>query len=388
MQPKEKALYLRDRGKEYLQKGSYELAKAKLLEAAKMSEYKVGLRSLYELYKTIGEYEKALAMAQKMIQREKSKLMGKILQSEIFMKLGQFQKAKEGLLEAYYLDRKNIAVLTNLGFYYLMVGKKNKYIRYFGKVFDIYNDESNRKYTSEELCYIAKACRVYVMKSDEVDDRSETLNTILQYILNDAIKKDKYNFEAYIESADILLEGFNLAEAKKTEKEAMKLNSQNPEILFIQAKRLSKRYYLRPKVIPTLLSVLRTNPRHIDALNLKVSIHLADEEYSKAEKALNMAQKINPHHLTTKALQASYYRMQGRIAAYRKVHQEALKINPHCGEFYHIVAQMLSHKRKFEEAIELNKKAIELDPYLWQAYITLGTHLMHVGKIKEAEKTF
>lgn len=371
-----------EKGKDCLQKGSYEMAQELLEKVTSQASNDLGLRELVEVYRTTGQYEKAIQTAQRLYNGAE-KFSGKILLGEIFMELGRYEDAKEAFLEAYRLNSEHVSVKANLAWYYFLRGQQEKCLSYWDKIFDNYDPDT--EYTAEELTYIAKVCRHYAMNSNAVD-RSDTLKEIVHKILPRAIQQDKYYFPAYQEMAEILADAFNWVDSKSVVEDALKLNPHHPGILVNQAYYCLQQFHLRSEVIPILQHVLRINPKNIEALNLQSAVYLSDEEYDKAEETLQKALAVNPNHFTTQSLQAAFYYMRGRRTAYEAECQKILALNPHYGRLYFTVASMVIYKRLFADAVMLNRKAIELDPLLWHAYIDLGVNLMRLGDEKEAEK--
>lgn len=370
---------LLDKGKEALYTGAYDMAQQHLEKAAANNE--AAREPLLQLYRLTGEYDKALAVCDT-IAAGKDKARGLMLRGEILIETGRYEDAKEALLEAYQLAPDAYGIQSNIGIYYFTRGQRDKYLSYFSKLFDKYDPAT--VYSAEDLVYLARACYLYAMKSDEVD-RGDTLKTLVQDMLPRAVKQDRYCFDAYRLQADIFLDAFNAIDAAAIIKEALAINAHHPGMLLAQATCQLQQFQHRPQVIPTLQHALRINPKLMDALTMEAAVYLSDEEYDKAEPVLQKALAINGNHLPTRSLMAAFYYMRGRNTAYEAECQKVLAINPNYGDLYFTLANMVISKRQFNDAVTFNRRAIELDPFLWHAYIELGTNLMRLGKEKEAE---
>lgn len=376
---KDRVNRLTNKGLEQLQSGAYDMARKSLEEATNLSGGDMSLSPLCEIYRLTGDYDKALNVAQKM-----GKGGGKILAGEILMDIGRYEEAKDAFLEAYRDDPESIRLRYDIGNYYYLRGQREKYMEYFGDIFDNY-DAYEENYTAEDLTYIAKACRIYAMKASQKHiDRSDTLDTIVNVILPAAIDKDRHYFAAYREMVDVLLDAFEQPSSKTTLDESLNLNPHHPHLLVAQAAYQMQVY--DPKAMSTLDYALTVNPNLVEALSLKAAIYLGDEEYDKAQESLKKALAVNPRDVTAMSLTAAFYHMQGRQTAYENECRKVLEINPDCGELYYTVAQMVLHKRQFADAVDLSRKAIELDPYLWHAYIELARNLFNIGEVEEAQK--
>ncbi len=371
------------KGIEQLHNGSYDVARITLEKL--VSQEDRAIEPLIEVYLCTGAYNEALELANTLITSEDHSLRGKLLRGEVYMILGRYTEAKISFLEAYSQKSDDIISLSHLGNYYYTIGNSEKYLEYFGQIFDQYDPDQN--YSAEELTHIAHACRIYAMKSDETD-RSDTLKTIIQEILPAAIKNDPYHFPAYQEMTEILLDAFSFIDAKTTLEEALKLNPHQPFILYTQAKFQAAQYALKSKVLESLEHCLKIHPKMVQAMALSAAICLSDEEYTLAQKHIESALAINPNNLEALSVQAAIYYMQNRETAYQEQCKKILEINPKYGELYFTVASMIGHKRQFSTGVDLNRKAIELDPYLWHAHIELGMSLMRTGNIEEATKQF
>ncbi|NUM36019.1 MAG: tetratricopeptide repeat protein [Candidatus Brocadiae bacterium] len=373
-----------EKGISFLNAGDYDMSQ-KYLKPLVEKSIEGAFEPIWQSYVLRGKYEEAIAINKKMLEMDALSWRGKLLMGDLLLTLGQYTQAKLYLLEAYQIKPQNIASKALLGSYYYSIGDKTKYIQYFSQIFDDYDPD--KSYTPEELYYIAKACYLYAMKTDEVE-RSDTLKNIVQEILPQAIKKDKYYFMAYRLMAEIFLDAFNPKDSKDIIEEALKINPQHPMMLYCQALFQLQNYELRPKAMSTLEQLLKINPHLVEALDIAAALSLADEEYHKANQYIEKALQVNPNSITTRSLLASLYYMEGRMQAYNAEEQKVLSINPVYGDFYQTVASMIGHKRQFSESVFLLRKAIELDPYLWHTYIDLGMNLMRVGEIEEAEKYF
>lgn len=373
---------LLNKGIQALQHGNYDTAQKSLESIAETDP--LAVVPLLQVYTEIGDYTKAVALAKKLSEHPDNALQGFLWLGEIYLEIGEYEKAKSSFMSAYQKKPACIRALFNLGNHAYITGDRKQFLKYCGEVFDNYDPSEN--YSSEDLSYIAKACYLYAMNSDETD-RSDTLKTIVEDILPTAIQKDKYNFSTYQDMSAMFLNAFNHIDAKTSIEEALQMNPHHPMMLYYQAG-----YFIakgeQPKAVEALEHALQTNKNLVPALCLKTELCLADEEYKQAQEYLTKALAVNPNHLTALSLQAALYAMQGQEVKYQAQCQKILAINPLYGELYFIVANMVGHKRQFAMVVELQRKAIALDPYLWNAYIELGMSLMHLGQIEEAKKCF
>ena len=377
----------------YLHQGSYDLARKKLIKVVHESKGTLGLKPLIQLYISTGSYERALLLARKMSKRNESLIPGQLAIGKICMLIGRYSEARMAFLEAYSLNPESIQCQGAMGSYYYLTGDKKKYIRYFSKIFDQYDPDM--QYSAEDLTAIAHACRIYALKSDEVD-RSDTLKTIVQEVLPLAIKQKPYYLPAYQEMSEIFLDAFNTLEAGKILSEALKINPNDPEILFCYALYHLRRPYcearvkkdFRIKAINSLRHALEINPRFIKALDALSFLTLADEEYKKTQATIEKALAVNPKSLSTLSIQAGIYLLKNRTVAFEQQCQKILNLNPIYGELYYTVAQIIRHKRRFDDSVTMLRKSIKMDPFFWHAYIDLATNLMHTGEIEEAKSYF
>lgn len=370
------------KGIQCLQSGNYDTAKTSLEPILDTEQRAV--EPLLQVYFETGAYQEGLALAQKLSQHPNDALRGWIWVGKINMELGRYEDAKVAYQNAQNKKNDCIPALFGLGYHALLTGAKEQFLKYWGEVFDNYDPNNN--YSSEDLTYIAKSCRLYVMNCNEAD-RTDTLKTIVQEMLPEAIRKDKYNYAAYQEMAEIFLEAYNEIDAKTAIEEVLQLNPHHPNMLQCQAI-----YFInkgdQPKAVEVLDHALKINPKLVPAFGLKAQLCLADEEYAQAQEYLNQSLSVNPNDLVILSLQAALYAMQGYETRYQTQCQKILSMNPTYGELYFIVANMMGHKRQFNMVVDLNRKAIALNPYLWNSYIELGMSLMHLGQIEEAKKCF
>ncbi|BBM81736.1 tetratricopeptide repeat protein [Candidatus Uabimicrobium amorphum] len=381
------------KGKELLEKGSYETAIKKLEKFVDADASPLGVESLIEAYRLTGEYEKARRLAKQYSNTTDKKraarglmLVGKMLEIQ-----GKYDEAYQNFITAFITDSESVVVRVALGKHYMMVGKKDKALEIFSNIFDNYYPEE--EYSAEDLVAIGSACRYYAMNSDEVD-RSDTLKAVINGILSDteynsgAMEKDPLYFPAYVEMAHMFLEAYNTVDANSTLREALKLNPHHPELLYAKAIYCTKNYAKRPEIIPTLNHALEINPKYTDALTLMALVHLSDGEYGRAFEKLEKALEINPNHLEALTWLATYHFLKENMAEYKKVKEKVFKINPVYGEFYQLAGVILAQNFQYSKALDMQRQAIKLNPFLWDAYIELGSNLMRTGEEEEARKHF
>ncbi|HPY74205.1 MAG TPA: tetratricopeptide repeat protein [Planctomycetota bacterium] len=369
-----------DKIQELYDKGNYDMAEKALskIENHTISTLDIG----FQIYFVQEKYNIALEYANQLI--KKNNIRGHLYTAQIQIALGQNKQAFQTLFKAHKQEPDNIPIQTELAYYYYNTGNKENAEQYLSDIFD--NFDADETYTPEEWTCISKACYLYAMKYDEVD-RSDTLKTIVQDMLPEAIQINPYYFPAYLLLIQIFSDAYNNIDAKYYIEEALKLNTNHPDLKYYQGiLQLLKGESIQAQT--TFTQLLDTYEIHLPTLHLLIKIALIDEEYEIAYKYIEKALQRNPNDLITLAFQASYFYMNDNMTKYNEVKDKVERINKQYGEFDLIVSDMITHLRKYDESVIMLRQAIKKDPFLWQAYINLGTALMHTGEIKEAESCF
>ncbi len=139
---------------------------------------------------------------------------------------------------------------------------------------------------------------------------------------------------------------------------------------------------------PFYRRILKTDPRHPDALHLLGVIHHHRSEFDKAFELVSKAVKINPNC-------ATYYNTLGNTLNCLNRHQEgrqrlerALELQPDMPEALYNLAFLEFAFRHYDEAEILYKKALKVRPQYAEAWFELGRVHFRQLKLKDAAECF
>ncbi len=367
--------------------GSYRKA-AKQYRAAVAKEKTPGTASLrlIRLYRLTGKHEEARQPLAKGCALEgKAGAPFLVEAGELAMDIGQHDQARKHLEAAAERNPLLVEPAVNLGLLELRTGKHLAALSRLMEVFESY-DPNQRQYTSRELYYLSLGIRELALRSAEVE-RDDTLRTLVNQILPEAIKADRYNHMArWLRGSLISLAANEFPEAKRNFINALKINPHHPWLRLGLGRLYTQRYSALKKAPGELIRALKTNPKLTDAHQALARLYLADELYEKADAHIKKALAINSKHLGTLAVRAGYHLLRAEKPAYDKLEKQVLALNPSYGAFYHICATVIEAKRQFELSVKLGRRAVKLSPTLWEAWISLAANMLRVGQEDEAKK--
>ncbi len=359
-------------------------AEYRALVAKEKQPGKATLR-LIRLYRLTGKHDAAAKLIAKGVA-----LAGKpaapfmVEAGELALDTGRHDEARKQFTAAAGRDRLMIEPQVGLGRLDQAVGRIARAQKRFDQIFDDY-DPTARQYTSRELVYLAIGIRELAMRSSEVD-RTETLRRLINQILPEAFRADKYNHMARWLRGSILLDAYQTSHAKKNFTDALKINPRHPWLRAGLGMVYAQSYGTLKKAPEEFHRALKVNPKLVDAHEALASLYLNDELYAKADRHIKRALAVNPKRLSTLAVRAGYHLLRHEKPAYEKLEKQVLAINPKYGDFYYICSGVIGAQRQFEMGAKLCRKALDLDPKLWHAWISLASNLLRIGKEDEAKK--
>jgi len=133
-------------------------------------------------------------------------------------------------------------------------------------------------------------------------------------------------------------------------------------------------------------AVLKSNAKHVSALQEEASALIHTEQYEAALVSLNRALTVNSRDLKTLALVATCHELLEQAKEARAVVKRALAVHPRAAVVYHTMAEYLVIHHRYRDAVDLERKAIELDPEYWPAVVGLGIGYSRLGDDERANQ--
>lgn len=325
---------------------------------------------LIRLYRTVGQYDRALALATKLGAAKADSGSDRFAYGELLLLKGQYRQAEAQLVQARSNPETALTATLSLGLLCLETGRKTEARSLFQELIQVYQQGNAR--TTEAVLAVAIAAK----RLERFHDAND--------LFGEATRLDSSNKDAFVAWGYLFVEKYNRSEALSLFEDALKIDPAYPPALVGLAEALSDSRTAQAEA--KCKEALGINPNLVEAHLLLGRLALTDEDYNDAVGHFQKALEVNPNAPATRALLAACYQAMGKQAQYETECNQVLAINPGYGQLYGTIAENLSRRYRFREAIEMGRKAIALDPELWDAYASLGINLSRVGEETEGRK--
>ena len=161
----------------------------------------------------------------------------------------------------------------------------------------------------------------------------------------------------------------------------------NEERLIQQAVQMQQSGDL-PRADLVYQQILKQNPRHADALNLRGLLAYQAGKIDSALTLIKAALKIAPKNGQYFANLAFMQDLNGDAAAAERSFKKAVKYQPDHAEAWNNYATFLQNQERIDEAENAYCTAIEKAPDYLQAYYNLGVMLINYGAYEKAASIF
>ncbi len=205
----------------------------------------------------------------------------------------------------------------------------------------------------------------------------EDARKVLEICFDEAIKEDPDMVEAYVASAELAIEKRDDKVATQTLEKAAKLDPNDPQIAFLQAKAWIASD--SEKASQHLQRAFELNDRHVPSLLFKADMEIDSEDFDEANKTLDVALGVNPNNPIAWALRASIAHLQGRYEDEGKARHSALQpwsLNP---EVDFTIGRKLSQHYRFAESIQYQVRALKMDADYLPAKSQLAQDMLRSG---------
>ena len=318
-----------------------------------------------------GRYEEALTGSKKDAEQNPKSGAALTAYAESLLAVGKDAEAKVLLEKALAADPKAFHARLLLGLGQLARGEVKRGRQTLDKFFDHYNADELK--TAAELTYLAVAMKAMERWQDA------------HRVFGEALKQDKTHVRAHVEWGRLLLEKYNISEARQSFDDALKIDPGSPEAHVGMARAFVDAYEI-PKAFTSVESALKTNPNHVEARALLASLHLLSVEPEKALEEVGRGLSVNPTHRFALAIRASAFYLMDDKPAFAKAKRRALKAHPKDVEWFLTVASHAATFHRYEEAVALIEEGLAKDPKYWRAYSPLGqNHLRQGNEVKGRE---
>jgi tetratricopeptide (TPR) repeat protein len=207
----------------------------------------------------------------------------------------------------------------------------------------------------------------------------------------DALARDSTYWPAYLETARLFIEKYNLPEAAREVRSGLAINPRSAELHAARA-RIAFQQFDLDSARAAIDHALAIDPTQLEALRVRADVLMLTRGPRAAVATLERARTLDPADEETLGRLAAVYgasdglgetptsRMGGVVA-------EATKRNPHCGVFYAALAASLDLMRKYPHAARYYGEARQRMPQLVAVPGQLGLVQMRLGDEAEAKKS-
>lgn len=183
------------------------------------------------------------------------------------------------------------------------------------------------------------------------------------------------------------LRGSNLESAELYLKQALRFQSNNPDILrllgVIYAQR--KQY---SEALKYITDSLKAFPKNALALSNLGNIFLQIKEFDKALEAYDKSIKIDPKYEEAWSNKGNALYQLKRYDEASSNYDKAISLSPNYAEAWSNKGNVLHQLKRYDEAIAHHNKAISLSPNYAEAWSNKGLALYETGRIMDARMCF
>jgi tetratricopeptide (TPR) repeat protein len=319
-----------------------------------------------------GRYEEAERAARAQAADSKTAARGHVHLAEALLAQGKVPEAVRSLERALQLDARAFRARLLLGLTHIERGDKKRGRALLDKFFDHYNADDIK--TAPDLTDLALAMRAL--------HRWHAAHRVF----GEAVKADKSYARAHVAWGQLLLEKYNVTEARQSFEDALKIDPEMPDAHVGMAKVHVEGQHDVPKALEAVKKALAVNPRFSEARVLLASLHLLSEDPESALAEARRALEVNPRDRAALAVKAAAHYLADDTAAYERTQKRALAVRKDDADFFLTVANHAAIFHRYEEAIGIIEQGLKRDPGHWRAYALLGLNYLRLGNEQRAKE--
>jgi tetratricopeptide (TPR) repeat protein len=189
--------------------------------------------------------------------------------------------------------------------------------------------------------------------------------------------------DAFIAAGELALRKDDYARAASEFQEGLKLEPDNPDLLFGLARAFlpndretGERY---------LSKVIEAAPLHIEAMLLQAEAAINFELYNEARGILDLVEKVNPLEPRSAAYRAVLEELEfNDKAGFNRARGQALEVWSGNPEIDYLIGRVLSRKYRYREGVESQLRALEMNPDFLPSKLQLALDYLRLGEVDRA----
>lgn len=194
-----------------------------------------------------------------------------------------------------------------------------------------------------------------------------------------AIAKDPDNLEARVQLAELFLEKYNSADAKRTLGEVFVRNRSYVPALLLEAKR--RDFDHEPGADSVLAVALGLEPENVKGRVLRARFLADAEDFTGARREIDRALRADASSAEALATGFALSVAVGDTGANMTYGRRFAQLYPASADAHVAVAEQLARVRQYGAAASWARDGTRIDSTNWAAYSALGLNLLRVGDI-------
>lgn len=227
--------------------------------------------------------------------------------------------------------------------------------------------------TAEELVAVAHACRLLGR-----DDPELFKDALRAY--DEATALDPSWPVPRIRVGELFLEKYDSSQARTSIADVLRTNPRHPEALLAMARTM--RFDGDPRAVETLDAALEVNPNLIAARVYRARLRLASERFGEAREEVEKAIEADPESLAARTVLAAVEFLEGRDEEFAALRDGILADNPRYADLFNELADASVENRLYPQARDFAAEAVRLDPKSWRGHALLGQNQLRLGDIE------
>ncbi len=350
-----------------LEASEYATAETELRKAAQGADKGVALAGLARVMLETGRLDEAVKLADEASAADKAgKIAAAPVKARALMRRGKLDDALKACDAVKNEDEARRARLV-CGEIMLRMGRSRDAEPY---LMTLINDFNSRKITTrdaEGMALVGRASHLLRSKRDANE------------AYDDAERAGNKTPELFLWRAQLFIEAYNLAQAERMVRSALKLA---PELaaahLAMAEVKLAQTldFDAAELAVQKALSIDKMLPQ---ASFIRAGIALRDMEIEQADRAINEGFAIDPRDLDLMAMKAAARFLADDKAGFDAALRAVFAQNPESARPYQIVAEYADWEHRYHELVELMKKATQLDSQDGANFVSLGLNQIRIG---------
>lgn len=321
-----------------------------------------------DLFRT-GQYEQCAEVSGAEIEKGSYSLEWRFLKLDSEMALGRYEDAAATMEEAKKVGSYNMKLLWKQRDVYRFNGKPEKANEVLSEIGARVERSSGTYRDLETMIVIGKF--FLEIGADPKQIRVDVFKQLQQ--------RSTQFVGSYVASAELALSKNDYALAAEDYQKALKVDPDNPEVLYGLARSFESSDAEKSEEF--LTQALEINPNHADSLLLVAENHLLSERYETTKEVLERILKINPHEPRAWAIRSVLAHLASETEEEKAARDKALEhwsTNP---EVDYLIGKYLAQKYRFAEAADAQRRALAMDADYLPAKMELANDLLRLGEV-------